>query len=94
MWARVKGKTENALLKLPFRNVYCFRPGLIKPVLKQRNVKFLYKTTGILYGLFKLLIPAYICTMHEVGLAMINVVQKSYPKNRLEVADIKILTKK
>jgi nucleoside-diphosphate-sugar epimerase len=49
MWARVKGKTENALMRLGFRKVYNFRPGFMKPTPGQQNMKFYYKATGWLF---------------------------------------------
>jgi hypothetical protein len=88
MWARVKGKTENDLAKLPFKAVYSFRPGLMKPIEGQRNVKSIFKAAALLYPLWKTLFPKYVCTLEEVGLAMINVVEKGYPKRILECLDI------
>jgi len=88
MWARVKGKTENALKKFPFKNQYNFRPGFMKPTPGQGNVKSFYKVIG---GVWPLLFPKQSCLMKEVGLAMINVVLKGYPKQTLEVEDIKAL---
>jgi hypothetical protein len=85
MWARVKGKTENALLKLPFKNQYNFRPSIMKPTKGQVNVKRLYKI------LVPLLAPFYrkkILQLKQVGQAMINTVLKGYPKQILEVNDI------
>lgn len=91
MWARVKGRTENALLRLPFRKVYNFRPGLMKPTREQKNVPGLFKAALALYPLFKLLMPSQLLTMKEVGDAMINSVAASYPKSVLEIADIRAL---
>jgi uncharacterized protein YbjT (DUF2867 family) len=91
MWARVKGKAENALMRLPFKKVYNFRPGFMKPTPGQQNVKGYYKVIGSMYPLFKLLFPNSVTTMAEVGQAMINCVLKGYPKPILEVNDIKVL---
>ncbi|SIO54059.1 NAD-dependent epimerase/dehydratase family protein [Chitinophaga niabensis] len=91
MWARVKGKTENALMKLPFKKVYNFRPGLMKPTPGQQNVKGLFKVVSSLYPLLRLIFPGKTSTMREVGLAMINSVLKGYPRQILEVKDIKSL---
>jgi uncharacterized protein YbjT (DUF2867 family) len=91
MWARVKGRTENALMLLPFKKEYNFRPGFMKPTEGQKNVKGYYKTISKLSPLLKILMPGNICTMHEVGLSMINSVLKGYPKQTLEVKDIKLL---
>jgi hypothetical protein len=93
MWARVKGKTENQLKKLPFKAVYLFRPGLMKPVAGQRNVKIIYKLLGSLYPLWKFLSPKNVCTLEEVGLAMIQVIIRGYPKPILENLDITRLAK-
>jgi uncharacterized protein YbjT (DUF2867 family) len=91
MWARVKGRTENALMKLPFKKVYNFRPGFMKPGKDQQNVKGFYKVLGALTPLLKLLFPGNVMMMHEVGLAMINSVLKGYSKQVLEVSDMKKL---
>jgi uncharacterized protein YbjT (DUF2867 family) len=91
MWARVKGKTENALLALPFKKVYNFRPGFMKPTAGQQNVKGFYKVLSALSPLLKLIFPGKVCSMKEVGLAMINSLKEDYPKNILEVSDIRKL---
>jgi uncharacterized protein YbjT (DUF2867 family) len=90
MWARVKGRTENALLKLPFKAVYNFRPGFMRPVKGQKNVRFIYRIFDTLSPLWYLVFPNWICRMNEVGLAMIHCVSKGYPQSVLEVKDIKI----
>jgi uncharacterized protein YbjT (DUF2867 family) len=93
MWARVKGKTENHLKELPFKSVYLFRPGLMKPVEGQKNVKPLYKAAGMLYPLWKFLSPKNVCTLEDVGMAMINAVEIGYQKQILENMDITQLAK-
>jgi len=85
MWARVKGKAENALMKLPFKKVYNFRPAFMKPTEGQVNVKALYKVIASLYPLLRLLMPGRVSTLSEVGQAMINSVLKGYSKPILEV---------
>jgi uncharacterized protein YbjT (DUF2867 family) len=90
VWARVKGRTENALLKLPFKAVYNFRPGFMRPVKEQKNVRFIYRIFDAISPLWYLTFPDWICKMEEVGLAMIHCVSKGYPKAVLEVKDIKI----
>jgi len=90
MWARVKGKTENDLAALGFKAEYNFRPGVMLPFEGQRNWKSIYKALGKLIKLFS---PKNVLTMHEVGKAMINCVTIGYPKNVLEVSDIKQLAK-
>ncbi|RYE57614.1 MAG: epimerase, partial [Sphingobacteriales bacterium] len=91
MWARVKGKTENALMKLPFKKVYNFRPGFMKPKKGQKNIKSYYKFISFLYPFLKLIAPNQVSTMHQVGLAMINSVLTGYPRPILEIKDIKHL---
>ena len=92
MWARVKGKTENALLKLPFKAVYTFRPGFMKPTEGQRNIKSLFKVMIFLYPVLKFVFPTL--TMKQVGRAMINAALKGYSKPILEIKDIKELAAK
>ena len=84
MWARVKGKTENDLAKLPFKAVYLFRPGFIKPTKGLHNAFTIAKIAGLLYPILKPLLPKYMCTLEEVGLAMIHAAQKGYAKQILE----------
>jgi hypothetical protein len=93
MWARVKGKTENDLKKLPFKSVYLFRPGFMKPVEGQKNIKKIFKVAGLLYPLLKLLSPGNVCTLEDVGLAMIHAVEVGYQKQILENIDITRLAK-
>ena len=92
MWARVKGKTENDLLKL-FKSAYMFRPAFIQPTRGLKNTYLFYKIITPLIPLLKIIAPKYICSLKEVGLAMINCVTKGYSKQHLEVADIKELAK-
>jgi uncharacterized protein YbjT (DUF2867 family) len=91
MWARVKGKTENALTRLPFKNVYNFRPGFMKATPGQKNIKSYYGLIGWMYPLLKILMPNHILTLREVGLAMVNSVTEGCNKNVLEVKDIREL---
>jgi uncharacterized protein YbjT (DUF2867 family) len=91
MWARVKGKTENDLAKLPFKAEYNFRPGAMLPFPEQKNWKSIYK---IIVKLIKVLVPSKVISMHELGKAMINTASIGYPKNILEIADIKELAAK
>lgn len=93
MWARVKGKTENDLLKLPFKKVYNFRPSIIEPTKGLKNTLSLYKYLGWLTPLIRLIAPNQICTLKEVGLAMINAAGKGYDKQTVEVKDIVALAK-
>ncbi len=91
MWARVKGRTENALMRLGFRRVYNFRPGYIGPTEGQRNIKPYFRLFTWMIPLLYLLLPNQGCSAREVGLAMINSVLKGYPKQVIEVRDIKAL---
>jgi uncharacterized protein YbjT (DUF2867 family) len=93
MWARVKGKAENALMKLPFRKVYNFRPGFMKPTEGQQNIKGYYKIVTALYPAFRTLLPNNCNTIHELALAMITSATKGYEKNVLEVTDIRALAR-
>lgn len=88
MWARVKGKTENDLMKLPFKRVYCFRPGLMKPTPGLKNTLSMYKWMDWTYPIVKWLFPSSASTLAEVGQAMIRCVNKDYGKSVLEVNDI------
>jgi uncharacterized protein YbjT (DUF2867 family) len=88
MWARVKGKTENDLTKLPFRSVFNFRPGFIKPINGMKNTLSFAKPLLVLYPFFKMILPDHGCTLEDIGNAMINVTQRSYPKQILENPDI------
>lgn len=87
-WARVKGKTENDLMKLPFKKVYAFRPGFMKPTPGLKNVLGFYKYVNWLYPFMKLVAGNYVSTLSEVGIAMINATLKGYEKQVLEVKDI------
>jgi uncharacterized protein YbjT (DUF2867 family) len=88
MWARVKGKTENDLTKVPFRGVYLFRPGYIKPTKGLKNAFALSKAAGWVYPILETLLPRYVCTLQELGLAMIQACSQGSPKQILENRDI------
>ena len=88
MWARVKGRTENEIGRLGFKQSYNFRPGIMTPGPGQRNPKAWQR---LLFPVMALLMPRYGSTMKEMGLAMINSVLKGYPMRTLEVKDIKLL---
>ena len=90
MWARVKGKTENALMKMAFKEEYNFRPGGMIPTAGQKNAKKLYR---FIVRLMAILLPARVSTLREVAQAMVNAAIKGYPKQILEVEDIKELAK-
>lgn len=94
MWARVKGKAENALMRLPFKKVYNFRPGLMKPIEGQKNIKGYYKVIVALYPVMNFIFGNNGITLHQLGEAMINSVLKGYATPILEAKDIKELAKK
>jgi hypothetical protein len=94
MWARVKGKTENDLMKLPFRQVYAFRPGFMKATPGLKNTLSGYKYVAWLYPVAKVIAPNFVSTLKQVGIAMINTVNKGYDKKIIEVKDIKALAAK
>jgi uncharacterized protein YbjT (DUF2867 family) len=91
-WARVKGATENALLRL-FKRAHMFRPGFMKATQGQKNVKSYYKFIAWLYPIGRSVYPAGFCTLEEVGLAMIKAAINGYPKQILEVKDIVALAR-
>ena len=88
MWARVKGKTENDLMKLPFKKVFAFRPGFIKPIKGLSRTHNYYKYITWLFPIGRSLYPNGFCTLKEVGLAMINVVNEDYDKKIITGKDI------
>ena len=94
MWARVKGKTENALMKLPFKKVYHFRPAIIQPGKNMKNTLSMYKWLGWLMPVFRSIMPRYVIKLKDLGLAMINVSLYGHQVNVLENADICALAKK
>jgi uncharacterized protein YbjT (DUF2867 family) len=95
MWARVKGKTENALLALPFKAVYMFRPGLIQPLhgitSRTRLYRIVYTMLGPLFPVLRPLFPRAVTTTEAIGRAMIRVAKLAAPKPILESADINLL---
>jgi hypothetical protein len=88
MWARVKGKTENDVFKLPFKKAYAFRPGYLHPTKGLKNTHSFYSFIKFLYPIFYFLIPNQVSTLKQLGFAMINVVLFGYEKQVLEVKDI------
>ena len=95
MWARVKGRTENALLGLPFRAVCMFRPGLIQPlhgiVSRTRLYRLAYAALGPFLPLLRRLAPNALTTTEQLGRAMLEVARKGAPKGVLGTADINAL---
>ncbi|WLI88247.1 NAD(P)H-binding protein [Massilia sp. R2A-15] len=97
MWERVRGRTENALLKLPFRGVYIFRPGMIQPMFgvksKTSSYRWFYTLTKPLLPLLRAMLPDQILSTPQMGQAMLNAVRHGAPKRVLEAADINALSK-
>jgi uncharacterized protein YbjT (DUF2867 family) len=95
MWARVKGETENALLRLPFQGAYMFRPGYIHPLHgalpKIRWIRVSYAIIGPFYPVLKTLFPMSVTTTEQIGRAMLRVARQGYPKPVLESPDINSL---
>lgn len=98
MWARVKGRTENALQKLGFKAVYLFRPGVIQPLhgarSKTASYRILYQVAKPLLPLLRALWPKQILTTESVGLAMLEAVRHGAPQAVLETADIYALSRR
>ncbi len=93
MWARVKGKTENALLRLSFAGAYMFRPGMIQPLhgVKPKTAwyRVIYDILGPLLPLLRRVFPNQVLTTEEIGRAMLAVARRGYPKPVLEIRDIR-----
>jgi uncharacterized protein YbjT (DUF2867 family) len=95
MWARVKGRTENALLRMPLK-AFMFRPGVIQPLhgiqSKTRSYRIFYSIAKPLFPLFKAIFPRQITTTEQLGRAMLIVAKKGANKHVLETRDITALT--
>ena len=96
MWARVKGKTENALLRLPFKAAFMFRPGYIQPLRgirsKTRWYQALYDVIGPFYPIVRRLFPKYVTTTTNIGRAMIHVAVSGWSRQILSSGDINQLS--
>jgi len=94
MWARVKGRTENALLALPFAAAYMLRPGIIQPLhgirSKTKSYRVFYASVALVLPLLRILLPNQVLTTTQIGRAMLNLAQHGYPKTILEARDIRI----
>jgi uncharacterized protein YbjT (DUF2867 family) len=92
MWARVKGKTENEILRLPFRAAYMFRPALIQPLhgvrSKTRSYRVFYALLWPAMPILRRLLPGYVTTTEQVGRAMLAVAKRGASKPILEARDI------
>ena len=95
MWARVKGKTENALLRLPFKAAYMFRPGFIQPLDGIRSKTTVYRVFYIvakpLLPMLRRAFPNSVLTTEQIGRAMLAVARNGAPKRILESKDIAAL---
>lgn len=92
MWARVKGATENALMAMPFRGVYCFRPGYIQPLNGVKSkvgwYNAMYTAVGWAEPLLMRVAPKYVTTSEAMGRAMLKVARDGWPQKVLESKDI------
>jgi uncharacterized protein YbjT (DUF2867 family) len=92
MWARVKGRTENALLAMSFRSAYMFRPGLIQPLdgiqSKTASYRVWYRLSGPLLSLARKILPRYITTTRELGQAMLAAAKHGIGKRVVEASEI------
>jgi len=95
MWARVKGRTENALLRMPFKAAYMFRPGVVQPLhgvqSRTASYRILYSLTAPLVPLLRRMLPNQILTTEEMGRAMLNAVRRGAPTRVLESRDMRQL---
>ena len=96
MWARVKGRTENALLRLPLK-AFMFRPGLIEPrdgiQSKTAVYRVFYKLGGPLLPVLRWALPNQVVTTREIGRAMLAVARRGYEKRILETKDIRAVVR-
>ncbi len=92
MWARVKGETENALLRLPFKSAYMFRPGFIQPLhgitSRTKLYRALLRILSLLFPVLNALLPNQVTTTERVGRAMLAVAKRGAPRSVLEARDI------
>jgi len=93
MWARVKGKTENDLARLPFKQAFGFRIGFVKPAPEQQHVLSYYRYVSWLFPVIRTLLPFMYNTMKQVAEAMVYVAQNGYEQNIIRVKDIHKLSK-
>lgn len=92
MWARVKGETENALMRLPFRGAYMFRPAFIRPAHGERSkttsYRLTYAATGWLFPVLRRVFPRHVTSTDEVARAMLRVAREGAPQRVIENSDI------
>jgi len=94
MWARVKARAENALMQMPFKATYMFRPGFIQPMhgikSRTRSYRIFYMLFGWMMPILRRLFPAYVTSTEQIGRAMLEVAKRGYPQKILESGDINI----
>ena len=94
MWARVKARAENALMQMPFKATYMFRPGFIQPMhgikSRTRSYRIFYMFFGWMMPILRRLFPAYVTSTEQIGRAMLEVAKRGYPQKILESGDINI----
>jgi len=92
MWARVKGRAENAIFAMPFKAAYMFRPALIQPMHGASSRTALYRIPYLLLAPFvpvlRRAFPKYVTTTEQIGRAMLAVARHGAPKRILESEDI------
>lgn len=93
MWGRVKGKTENELLQLPFKKAYMFRPGYLHPTQGLLNTHRYYAAISWLYPVLRRLMPNHVISLRELGIAMIHAANRGYESSILANKDIVSLAK-
>jgi len=93
MWARVKGETENALLRMPFKAAYMFRPAVIQSTHGERSktsaYRIAYALSKPLLPLLRWLFPNYVVATEQIGRAMIHIAKYGAPKRILESTEIR-----
>jgi uncharacterized protein YbjT (DUF2867 family) len=98
IWARIKGKAENAVLQLPFRGAYVFRPGFIQPLdgiqSRTRLYRVLYAVFRPLMPILRAVLPNQVLTTRQIGAAMLAASRKGYEKRVLESRDIRVLSQR
>jgi uncharacterized protein YbjT (DUF2867 family) len=97
MWARVKGRTENALLALPFAAAFMLRPGIIQPLhgikSKTRSYRIFYSLSAFLLPVLRAVFPNHVLSTTQIGAAMLNLAKHGYAKRILEARDIRVVSK-
>ena len=96
MWARIKGRTENAVIRLSFKGAYMFRPGAIEALHGERSKTPAYRVFSValkpLLTLLRRIFPDSILTTEQIGLAMLNAARHGAPKQVLNRKDIRLLS--